>query len=175
MLRVDIDALEVAEVRRRHREKDLRHNLEIARRVESLYLAMDNAVARFAARQAASKTIPDGRILTLQQMIFGPLERNEIPRGSAAVLHGMLIANARPLIHHADSYLVEIHDGWGTDRRFRDCTMLGLYWDPQTLFRILWIGPVDEAPDMFQRLIRVTDNLFNWERLLQGQQKGWSS
>jgi len=118
--------------------------------------------------------IPDGRLETFEAMIFGAEAAHGFPMTPAAILQGLQIPSAQALPNDVDSYVVELHDGPGRHRRFRDLTMIAVYHHPTIELRILWMGPPDELPRVRRRLSTVTADLTDFEGLLAHLHTGWS-
>jgi hypothetical protein len=177
MLRVDLDLYETVEVRRTHRESGTRQGIAIAGRIESLKRAVQHLVDRFSERQHFPKhlpVIPDGRLQTLDIMVFNFEAAHAFPMTPAAILQGIRLPSVRILPTDPESYVVELHDGPGRYRRFRDLTMIGVYLHPALELRIIWMGPPDDLPRVWRRLDSATAGLTDWDGLMAHVCTGWS-
>jgi hypothetical protein len=177
VLKIEIDVLEIVEVRKSYRNLATRLGLEVASRVEALMRAVQSMATRFNERQQKHVSgrlhLDDGRLETLHDSIFSPLTPDSLPPGMA-MMQAMVIDGAQRLPDDSDSYVVEIHDGPADYRRFWDVTMLAVYQDPSRTLTILWIGPTSDLPTVMTRLDAATGGLRNWVSMLGGTLKGWS-
>ena len=183
MLRIEVDTPEIIAVKM-YLARSGRANAVLASRIGVLHNVTVRAASSFNAAQAdalrrkrANPTqglgpIPDGRLATLKERVFGSWSDHSFPFG-AAILHGIRLRSAENVPMGENSYLGEIWDGPGQQRRFGDLAMLALYYDVTKTLTFAWIGPaadIDGVKDRFRRAAAV-----NWGRLLSGTMTGWSN
>jgi hypothetical protein len=149
-------------------------SLAIAKDIRDVRLFFENGARRFAERQQHARgkrlELVSGRSAVLEAALFSTSARMPWPNRAAAVLHGLRLADMRPMsgavaVRDPYSYLAPLQIGPDSARAFGDYVAIAAYFDPLLTMDIIWIGREREIDAGWTWIYHETDGLGDWSAL----------
>ncbi|MEO1039675.1 MAG: hypothetical protein AAFX09_09020 [Pseudomonadota bacterium] len=169
MLTVTFDQARLTATQAGYRRTETHHGARAALRVRAMRRALEALARSLETRQrrlkqAGEPYLVDGRMTTLDTLLFAPRARQGWPNAAAAMLHGLLLPGRRlsPSSPDPHSYYALLKCGPEAQRKFSDLTGLVIYFDPLRRLEIAWIGLNEDVGPAIIELGLETKMLTDW-------------